>query len=149
MGAYYFAYWSTGWRPGQPMADSGPTYALATTLTFAAVVSTQIGNAFAQRTGRNSVRRVRFTGNRLLLVGVAVEVALLALLVYTPALSSVFGFAPLRPMDWLLLVALAPTLLIADEIRKSIAHRNRHTGYAQGNRRVWEGGVRARPEVPA
>jgi magnesium-transporting ATPase (P-type) len=123
MFAYYYAYWSRGWRPGQPLAASGELYALATTMTFAAVVATQIGNGFAQRTARESIFSVGLLTNRLLLVGIVTEVALLALLVYFPPLAHVFGFAPLEARDWLLLAALAPTLLVADEIRKWFVRR--------------------------
>ncbi len=120
---YYYAYWSSGWRPGEPMAASGPVYALATTMTFAGVVATQIGNGFAQRTTRESILGAGFLSNRLLLVGIASEIALLAALVYIRPLASVFGFAPLQPRDWLVLICVAPTLLIADELRKAIVRR--------------------------
>ncbi len=118
MGAYYYAYLSRGWQPGTPMPDSGQIYALATTMTFGAVVATQIGNGLAQRTTRESVFRVGLFGNRLLLIGFATEIALLAVLVYWPPLAGVFGFAPLEARDWLVLAALSPLLLVADELRK-------------------------------
>ncbi len=123
LGAYFYAYLSSGWRPGAPLPDSGPVYALATTMTFAAVVATQIGNGLAQRTTRESIRTVGLTSNRLLLAGIATEVALLAALVYVKPLADVFGFVPLRPVDWALLAAVAPTLLVADEVRKWVVRR--------------------------
>lgn len=121
--AYFWAYWSRGWQPGTPLPGSGHPYMLATTMTFAAVVATQIGNGFAQRTTRESIFSVGILSNRLLLVGIASEVALLALLVYWAPLAGVFGFVPIEARDWLVLAVLSPTLLIADEIRKFLVRR--------------------------
>jgi len=121
--AYFWAYWSRGWQPGTPLPASGHPYMLATTMTFAAVVATQIGNGFAQRTTRESIFTVGIFTNRLLLVGIVSEVALLALLVYWAPLAGVFGFVPIEARDWLLLAALSPTLLVADECRKYIVRR--------------------------
>jgi len=123
MGAYYWAYLSRGWQPGTPLPDSGRAYALATTMTFAGVVATQIGNAFAQRTTRESVFRVGVFSNRLLILGIITEVALLAAMVYWAPLAGLFGFVPIEARDWLLLAAISPTLLIADEVRKFFVRR--------------------------
>ncbi len=132
LGAYYYAYLSSGWRPGSPLPGSGPAYALATTMTFAAVVATQIGNGLAQRTTRESILSVGLTSNRLLLVGIATEVVLLAALVYVEPLAKVFGFVPLRPTDWLVLAAASPALLGADEARKWVVRRRERARAAYG-----------------
>jgi len=124
MAAFYFLYWSHGWRPGMPMDDSGPLWVLATTMTFGAVVTTQIGNGFAQRSNVQSIFKIGFFSNRFLLWGIASELAVLAILVYVPALHGVFNTGPLTLWpDWAFLLALTPTLLIADEIRKFVVRR--------------------------
>lgn len=123
--AYFYLYWSRGWRWGQPLPDSGPIYFAATTMTLAAVVSTQIGNAFAQRTTERSIFEIGLFSNRLLLVGIATEIALIFGIVYVPFLQRVFDTAPLLWTDWLVLAAMSPALLIADEIRKAVV-RHRH-----------------------
>ncbi|MBE0476467.1 MAG: cation-transporting P-type ATPase [Coriobacteriia bacterium] len=123
MVAYFYLYYSRGWRPGEALAASGVVYLSATTMTLAAVVSTQIGNAFAQRTTRRSIVEVGFFSNRLLLAGIATEVALILGIVYLPPLQAVFRTAPLRATDWLVPAALWPTLLLADELRKAVLRR--------------------------
>lgn len=120
MAAYFYLYYSRGWRPGQALAASGVVYLAATTMTLATVVSTQIGNAFAQRTTRRSVFKVGLLSNRLLLVGIALEVALIIAGVHAPFLQRVFGTAPLLPNEWLFVAAMWPVLLIADELRKAV-----------------------------
>ena len=123
LGAYFFAYWLAGWRHGAPMPSSGIVYATATTMSLAGIVACQIGNAFACRNSRQASWRLGFSGNRLLLIGIIVEVALLLLLIYAPPLQSVFGLAPLGIEHWSLLAAFGPLLFICEEVRKSVWRR--------------------------
>lgn len=119
MGAFYFLYWTHGWRPGMEMADSGPVWVLATTMTLGAVVAGQIGNGFAQRSNTQSIFKIGFFSNRFLLWGMLFEVAVLALLIYVPVFARVFNTGPIRLWpDWAFLLLISPTLLIADEGRK-------------------------------
>jgi magnesium-transporting ATPase (P-type) len=120
LGGYFFAHWLAGWHPGTTLADSGPIYITATTMTLAGIVACQVGNAFACRSSHQPGWRVGFTSNRLLLIGIVVEVVLLLFLIYTPPLQSVFGLAPLGIGHWLLLAAFPPLLLVCEEGRKAI-----------------------------
>jgi magnesium-transporting ATPase (P-type) len=123
MSAFYFMYLTNGWRPGMEMAATGLVYVTATTMTHNAVVTTQIGNGFAQRTNVESIFKVGFFSNRLLLWGILAECVVLVALTYIPFLQDVFNMGPLGPIDWVYLIALIPTLLIADEIRKYFVRR--------------------------
>jgi P-type Ca2+ transporter type 2C len=124
MAGFYFMYWSNGYA-GQwlDLPDSGLLYQAATTMTLGAVVTTQIGNLFAQRAANTSIVRVGFFSNRLVWLGIASELVVIALVVYTPFLQFIFGTAPLGGSDWLFLFAWTPTLLVADELRKFVAAR--------------------------
>ena len=123
MFAFFWLYWRTGWRPGMVMVASGTIYVLATTMNHGAVVTTQIGNAFAQRTNRESVFRVGLFSNKFLMWGILVELCVFSLLIYVPSLARVFHHAPLGVAEWLFLFSLVPTLFIADEIRKYFVRR--------------------------
>ncbi len=126
MFAFYAYYWSNGYAGlwfGLP--DSGEIYHAATAMTLAAVVCTQIGNLFAQRSEQSSIFRTGFGGNRLIWLGIAVELLLIVALVYLPPLQQIFETAAFAPHYWLILLALAPLLLIADECRKFFQHRYR------------------------
>ena len=125
--AFYVLFWTSGFA-GQwlDLPSSGPLYAAATAMTLASIVMTQVGNLFAHRTERVSVfslGRERLLGNHLIWVGIAAELVLVALLVYTPFANSVFGTAPFAPGYWLFLAAWVPALLVADELRKAIVRR--------------------------
>jgi magnesium-transporting ATPase (P-type) len=123
MVAFFATYRMAGWRPGEPMAGAGPLYQRATTMTLAAIVAGQIGNAFACRTERQSVFRAGLFRNRMLLLGIAAEIGLLLALVYVPPIANVFGTAPLGLEDWRLLAWFPPVVLLADELRKWILRR--------------------------
>lgn len=127
MGGYFYAQALAGWRPGLPLFDSGPAYATATTMTLATIVACQVGNLLACRSPRQSVFAARRGANRLLGLGIVVELALLALLIYVPPLASWFGLAPLGPWHVAALVACPLVLVALEELRKLVV-RN----YASG-----------------
>jgi Ca2+-transporting ATPase len=83
------------------------------------VVATQVGAVFACRTDRTSIFEIGFFSNRLVLVGIAVELILLMTLVYAPFMQAVFNTAPLGPLEWAYVLAWTPVILLADEGRKA------------------------------
>ncbi|MHB0871365.1 MAG: cation transporting ATPase C-terminal domain-containing protein, partial [Chloroflexota bacterium] len=90
----------------------------ATTMTVAAIVACQLGNAYASRTARVSVFSIGLFSNRLLNLGVLAAVGILLLLVYTPFLQPIFNTAPLGAREWAFLLVWPPLILAADELRK-------------------------------
>lgn len=119
MSAFYFQYWTHGyWGQWLDLPSSGPLYESATAMALAAVVTTQIGNLFAQRTERISVFRMGLFTNRLLWIGIISELMVIFLIVYTPIFQKIIGTQSFSLNNWLFLFALAPSLLVADECRK-------------------------------
>jgi magnesium-transporting ATPase (P-type) len=117
--AFFWTYLVAGWSPGLPMDGEGELYRRATTMTLAGIVAAQVGNVFACRTERESVLRVGLLGNRLVVAGVAAEIAILVCLIVVPPLARVFGLAPLRFAEWGLLLAFPPLVLLLEELRKA------------------------------
>lgn len=138
MGAFWVAYRAMGVEGGwTDLPASGPVYAAATAAALAAVVTTQIGNLFAHRSERASIRTIGWTSNRLAWVGVATELAFIALIVYAPPAQAVVGTAPFPAWLWAPLLACSPALLLVDEVRKWRLRRQ--------DRRSTMGGVPVRP----
>ena len=136
MAAFYFLFWTSGYRGWwTDLPSAGPLYRSATAMTLAAVVITQVGNLFAQRTERSSVFRIGFFSNRFVWAGIATQLLLLLAIVYVPFLQDVFGTAAFPPGHWLFLVAWTPALFVADELRKAWLRRRdgRRRGKAQGS----------------
>ncbi|MBI3680936.1 MAG: cation-transporting P-type ATPase [Acidobacteria bacterium] len=131
MAAFYLTFWWNGYR-GQwlDLPSSGPVYVQACSMALAAVVATQIGNVFGQRTERASVLRISFFGNRRIWWGIAFQIAVLLLILYVPVLRRVFGTGPLPLVCYGVLLAMAPALLLIDEAGKAwLRRRQRRNWY--------------------
>jgi calcium-translocating P-type ATPase len=115
-----------GWSLGDDVSEGDPLHGLwlqATTMTFLGIVACQVGTAFASRTDRVSLRSVGVFSNRLLLWGIAFEVAFAAAVIYLPILQQVFGTASLG-IDALLFVLPFPFIVWgADELRRYFVRR--------------------------
>ncbi len=124
MAAFFFLNYLHGW-PGQPLAAEGTVYQMATAITFAAIVMAQVGAVFGCRTERISVFKVGLFSNKMILVGIAVEFMLLALLVYLPIpfLHQLFNTAPLGWREGAFLLLIPPVMVLADEARKWLLRR--------------------------
>ena len=86
-------------------------------------MAAQVANVYACRSGRDSVFRLGWFTNPLILWGIAVELILLALLVYTPFGNMILGTSPLPAWVWGPLVLGSVGLLLAEEARKLVVRR--------------------------
>lgn len=89
----------------------------AMALTFLSLVLIQFFTAYALRSDRRPVWQRPFA-NRWLNLAVLWELTLLTVIFYLPALQEPFGTFQLRPMDWLVAVTAAATILPVLEIAK-------------------------------
>jgi magnesium-transporting ATPase (P-type) len=121
LAGFFFVFWTAGWRFGEPLADAGSLYVMATTMTLAGIVACQAGNALACRSPRESLFSIGVFSNRPLLAAIVVEGLLLLLLIWLPPLAYVFHTTPLEPVHWLLLATFGPLVVTAEECRKYIA----------------------------
>jgi len=118
MSGYLFAYYSSGWRPGTALISYGPIYLKATTMCLAGIIATQIGNVFACRTERESVFKIGFLSNRLVLLGIAVELFLISTIAYLPPFQKVFNTFSPNLVDWAFISLFTPVVFLAEEGRK-------------------------------
>lgn len=123
MTAFFWFLHANGWTWDTPLAWSDPLYRQATTVTFAAIVVAQVANVFACRSEHVSVFRLGWFSNPLILGGIAIELALLLLLVYTPLGHLILGTGSLPAWVWGPLILGAAGLLLAEELRKFLAAR--------------------------
>ncbi len=115
--AYFFVNMEAGW-PNQALAASGGLYARATTMTLAAIVFCQIAAALNCRTQVTSVFKFGLFSNHRVWAGIVFEVILLAFLVYTPGVQSLFNTAPLQLRDWGFLCVIPIPIFLIEELRK-------------------------------
>ena len=93
-------------------------------MTFAGIVACQVGTAMAARTDRVSLRSVGVLSNRLLLGGIAFELALTAAVIYLPVLQDVFGTRPLGGGQLALLATFPVIVWAVDEAYRAVGRRN-------------------------
>jgi Ca2+-transporting ATPase len=99
------------WRTGNPNWQ---------TMVFTTIALTQLGQALAVRSERESVFRLGLMSNPAMLGAVLMTVALQCLVVYVPALQEVFGTRPLDLPELLTCIVASTTLLWAVEIKKAV-----------------------------
>ena len=83
LAGFFLVLTSAGWHPGDatgPGTRLHHAYEQATTMTLLGMIAGQIGTAFAVRTQRASLRSIGAFSNRYLLLGIAGELALAAIL---------------------------------------------------------------------
>jgi len=121
MAAFYFMYWTNGyWGQWIDLPASGELYRSATAMALAAVVTTQIGNLFSERSEIISAFKFSLFNNKMLWLGLATELTLVAGIVYAPFLQKFIGTSSFPLINWLFLFAWTPSLLLVDEIRKAL-----------------------------
>ena len=121
LAGFFYVLWQAGWSSGADVSSGAPlhsAYLEATTMTFAGIVTCQIGTAFAARTDHASLRSVGVFSNPMLLWGIASEIVFLAALVYVPFLQDVFGTAALGPTEIAILSTFPFVVWGADELRR-------------------------------
>jgi magnesium-transporting ATPase (P-type) len=124
MTAFYFMYWTNGyWGQWLDLPSTGVLYQAATAMALGVVVTTQIGNLFAQRTERSSTLRLSWFGNRMIWIGIVSELVIVSLIIYVPFFQQIFGTSSFPLVNWVFLFAWTPLLLLADEFRKAFVRQ--------------------------
>ncbi len=118
MATFVYVLHGGGWRYGEEAAVNSALYLQATTATLSAIIVMQVANVFLCRSPDRSLLAAGILGNRLLLGGVAAEIALILLIDYTPLGNMVFGTSPIAAAVWLYVVPFALAMLLLEEVRK-------------------------------
>lgn len=118
MAMFFYVLHDGGWHYGQVLAADGTLYLQATTACLSTIIVMQVMNVLICRDPTESIFRTPLFGNRLLLLGIAVEIILILLIVYTPLGNQLFGTAPIGIDVWLHALPFAFGMLALDELRK-------------------------------
>ncbi|MCE2170373.1 cation transporting ATPase C-terminal domain-containing protein [Streptococcus thermophilus] len=117
MGAFFLNYWVNQGNLNH-LASSGPLYREATTMTLGAIIFTQIGMVMNSRKGRGSIFQVKHFANRIISLGIVLEIVLFIILSYPMYLFSTrYLTAPIGLDDWLYLLACPFVIMTLEEIR--------------------------------
>jgi calcium-translocating P-type ATPase len=123
MAVFFLFLDAAGWHYGDLPGKTDPLYLQATTACLAAIVVTQVANVFLCRHPRKSSLSFALFSNPLILLGIATELGLILLIVYTPAGNWLFGTAPIDAEVWLLAGCFAALMWALEEGRKAWLRR--------------------------
>lgn len=98
----------------------GASLAKAQTVVFAALVCFQLFNVFNAKSWNDSVLTMKTFRNHVMLIGVAISLVLLILTVHWAPAQAIFGTVSLTFVEWLMVVAMASSVLFFREIEKTI-----------------------------
>ncbi len=118
MAAYFFVLHSGGWRWGESLGSHDPLYLQSTTACLSAIIVAQIVNVFLCKTPGRSVFGAGLFDNRIILWGIALEIALILAIDYTAWGNLIFGTVPIAPEVWLFILPFALAMLLLEELRK-------------------------------
>lgn len=119
---FFYVLNSGGWK-GEMLPPNNSLYMQATTACLTAIIVTQVANAFACRSFRESIFSIGFFSNKLIFIGIAFEIALQTFIVYHPLGNTIFSTSPIPAKVWFMLIPFAITLFLVEELRKAIARR--------------------------
>jgi P-type Ca2+ transporter type 2C len=105
------------WQYQQASLDQARTVALTTMVMF------QLFHVFNARSEEASVFRVPVLSNRFLFFSVIASTLAHLTLIYVPAMQSIFRTTPLNATHWVVMIAVASSILLGEELEKAIRRR--------------------------
>jgi sodium/potassium-transporting ATPase subunit alpha len=117
-GAFFLVLVDGGWTWGTPLSMDAPLHHQASAAFLAAIIFSQIGNAMACRTNRQSAAPYIFRINQIIFLGIIVEIAFILLVVYMPGLHHLFSTAPFDASTWWLIMSAPLVIFLIEEGRK-------------------------------
>ena len=118
---FFYVLKQGGWRYGQPLSSTDPLYHSATGIALATILLMQIGNLLGRRFACRSGLDWGIFRNRLMLLGIIIQLVFSWAVLYFPPVSRVLGTGPVAGRVYFL--ACSGILLIfgTDYLRKKIA----------------------------
>ncbi|HSQ05482.1 MAG TPA: HAD-IC family P-type ATPase, partial [Burkholderiales bacterium] len=118
MAAFFFVLHGGGWQYGDSLPQADTLYLQATAASLTAIIVMQVVNVFICRSPVRSAFATGLGGNRLIVAGVILELALIFAFDYTSWGNALLGTAPIVSDVWLFVLPFAVGLLLLDEARK-------------------------------
>jgi calcium-translocating P-type ATPase len=120
MAAFFFLLLGAGWQWRESLSPDDLLYRQATTACLTAIVLMQVVNVHVCRSRRRSILSRPLFENRLITLGIIVELMMILAINYTVAGNALFGTAPIESGVWLFILPFAAAMLILEEGRKAV-----------------------------
>lgn len=99
---------------------SGRDYETAQTMAFCVLCAFQWFNGLNARSFSQSLFKIGLLSNKFVVVGLTIAIALQAIVTQAPAIGNLFHTVPLTLNEWAIVMAVASTVLWADELGKFV-----------------------------
>ena len=119
MAVFFFVLQAAGWHYGAMLDRADPLYLQATSACLATIVVMQMMNVILCRHPFRSSLSFGFFGNPYILLGLAAELGVILLILYTDTGNWLFGTAPVGSEVWLLALVGAVLMWLLEETRKA------------------------------
>lgn len=116
--AYFWMLHRYDWAWGMELNHESLTYLKASTAAFALLVLIQMVNAFNSRSLQHSIFKLGIFSNRWLLGAITISIFTIIAFVELPFFQSMLHTTHLSLTEWLILAAMAFSILIIEELRK-------------------------------
>ena len=120
LAGYIGVLYSSGWRWGELLVPESAPHIHAMTFAFATLVIVQLFNAFNFRSEIRSIFSPQLRKNIWLWGAIVVSLFLVFIVTELPAAQTVFGTIGLTLTEWLVVVGISASVLVAEETRKII-----------------------------
>jgi sodium/potassium-transporting ATPase subunit alpha len=120
---FFYVLKQGGWRYGQPLSSVDPLYHSATGIVLATILLMQIGNLLGRRFSCRSGLDWGIFRNRLMLLGIVIQLFFSWAVLYFPPISRVLGTGPVDIHVYFLSCFGIPLIFGLDYFRKIIACR--------------------------
>lgn len=126
---FFMTLFANGWSWGMPIVGNQFGYFSAVAAFFAAIIVTQLFDLTACRTFRNSVFSIKgFFKNKLMFIGILVELLLLFVIIYVPFVQNIFSTQPFSLSLIGLMLVGGAVILGVEEIRKYLHRKHGFAG---------------------
>ncbi|MDD5228976.1 MAG: cation-transporting P-type ATPase, partial [Methylococcales bacterium] len=123
MSAYFYVLHSGGWHWGETLTSQNPLYMQATTACLGAIILMQAMNVFLCKLPRRSLFGANLFDNSIIMWSIALQIMLIAAIIYTPWGNLIFSTVPLTPQTWLMILPFALGMLALEELRKFVCRK--------------------------
>ncbi|MFO0903082.1 MAG: cation-transporting P-type ATPase [Pirellulales bacterium] len=124
LGLFFYVLCAGGWQFGDRLAPDDPLYRSAATMTLATVVLLQMGNLIGRRSSHGSGFDRGLLANRLLLLGLGLEIAFLGGILGWPPLQRVLATSTVPWEALAAALAATPVVFLIDYTVKRYRARN-------------------------
>jgi Ca2+-transporting ATPase len=126
--AFYFVLCQGGWRPGVQLEPNDMTFTnllhlKAMTVVYVGIVVLQIANVFSCRSEKYSAFKFGFFSNKLILLGIILEIILVPIIIYTPFFQKIFHTTGLGLKEWGILFVFMVIVFFLEELRKALSRK--------------------------